>query len=208
MTETSVAQQVYESGVTTSDASARVQRVPVPVASPGSCLLCGKHSHPQGFVFFSNVDFEFYGTLYFCADCVGDIANCFGWMEPDRVNAILAEHAVVLQENEILGRQITELEQAVDALTRYRSSSNDLINVITAAPVEQGVVTSDAEPEQRSDGSSEPEPSEQPGNESDVSEPVNEQGTDDVSSTTGGESGSVSTGGSYLDVISELGLEQ
>lgn len=207
MSETSaeVAYDAYRDGVTTSDASARVQRVPVPVASPGSCLLCGKSKHPEGFAFFG-IDFEFYGTLYFCADCGGDIANCFGWMEPNRVSSILAEHDQVIKENVILGQQVEALEQAVDALTRYRSASDDLTSLIIAPSVVAGIVTPDAITEQRSDGSSGSESSEQPSNESDVNQSADEQGPVSVPADASNEPAS-SSGGSYLDVISDLGLE-
>src|SRR4051794_37419599 len=117
---TSASNTAYFVGVTTSDASARVQRVPVPVASPGACILCGKYHHPDGFAFFG-IEFEFYRSLYFCTDCTGDIANTFGWLPPDKVEALIAERDEAVQENVTLGFKIQYLEETVDSLVKYRS---------------------------------------------------------------------------------------
>lgn len=57
---------------------ARVQVLPAPIASPGVCGICGKSSHPDGFAD-ARLDFEWYGTFYLCADCVGDYARAFGY---------------------------------------------------------------------------------------------------------------------------------
>lgn len=68
--------------------SARVQIVPAPIVSPGNCGLCGKSQHPAGFAD-PRLDFEFYGTLYFCADCVGDFARTFGFIDESQYQHLL-----------------------------------------------------------------------------------------------------------------------
>lgn len=207
---TSASNTAFFEGVTTSDASARVQKVPVPVASPGACILCGKYTHPEGFAFFG-LEFEFYGTLYFCGDCVGDIASTFGWLPPDRVTALLAEHEDVLQENINLGDKVKFLEEAVDSLTKYRAVGDNNFVATIASIVEQVESPTDEQPELEFTPSTESSVNEQSSDESDVSEPVSEQGTDDVPSTTGDESTSSELSGpkpsgGYLDIISEFDL--
>jgi len=192
---------VHETGVTTSDASARVQRVPFPVASPGACVLCGKYEHPDGFAFFG-LDFEFFGTLYFCADCAGDIAAAFNWVHPDRSVALQVERDSALKANQELVERVQILEQSVESLTRYSTLSNgnpessDLVAMepLSNAADEGPKLTVVASPSDSVD--------EQSSDESDVSEPADEQRPDDVPEPTSSQSA-----GSYLDVISELGLE-
>lgn len=98
-----------------SDPSARVVRLASPVASPGHCVICGKTSHPEGFAD-ARLDFEFYGTAYFCADCVGDYARLFGYASPNEVTR-LREH-IVLQDAELntLRQANSGLESTVDSL--------------------------------------------------------------------------------------------
>lgn len=76
------------SGVSTNEAARRVQAIPAPIVSPGNCGICGKHEHPDGFAD-ARLDFEFYGTLYFCADCVGEFARAFGWINETQYQSLL-----------------------------------------------------------------------------------------------------------------------
>lgn len=100
----------------TNDPSARIRRIPTPIASPGNCVICGKNEHPQGFAATDNLDFEFYGTVYFCADCVGDYARCFGYVSPNDLIG-LREH-VDAQNDELntLRQAVLGLESTVDGL--------------------------------------------------------------------------------------------
>lgn len=98
-----------------SDPSGRVLRVDAPIVSPGNCAICGTVNHPLGFVD-PRLDFEFYGTLYLCADCVGECARIFGFLSPSEV-AGLREH-IEAQDDELNTlRQATHgLESTVDSL--------------------------------------------------------------------------------------------
>lgn len=97
------------------DPSGRITRVDAPIVSPGNCGICGKTDHPLGFAD-ARLDFEFYGTLYFCADCVGEYARIFGYVSPDEIIK-LREH-VAAQDLELnTHRQaILGLESTVDGL--------------------------------------------------------------------------------------------
>lgn len=100
----------------TSPLSARITRIPMPVASPGHCAICGKHEHPEGFAATDNFDFDFFGTVYFCADCVGDYARVFGYIsEKDLIG--LREHIDAQnQELTTLRLAVLGLESTVDGL--------------------------------------------------------------------------------------------
>lgn len=97
--------------------SGRVQVYPSPVAAPGQCGMCGKAEHPKGFVDI-RMDFEFYGVLYFCYDCVGDIGRAVGFYAPEDLSSLRAR--VERQDDElvILREAILGMESTVDGLLK------------------------------------------------------------------------------------------
>lgn len=104
---------------TTAAESARVQLIPVPIASPGACAMCGKSEHPKGFAD-PNLMFEFYGSFYICGDCVSDFANLFGYISPEQA-IMLARRVAYLEEQLQIHRDaLLALESSVDNLTNYR----------------------------------------------------------------------------------------
>jgi hypothetical protein len=102
------------------DPAARITRISHPVATPGKCAICGKNKHPEGFAATDNFDFEFYGTVYFCADCVGDYARVFGFMSRDQVEDVLAQLQAQKEELEVLRHSVVNLESIVDAYSNLR----------------------------------------------------------------------------------------
>jgi len=111
------------SEITTNPAAARVQLIEAPVASPGVCILCGKSEHPEGFAD-AKLDFEFYGTLYLCGDCVGDFARIFGWIHPRQAYALAAKVKELDEQLGIHREALLNLESAVENLTDYRLLRN------------------------------------------------------------------------------------
>lgn len=105
---------------TFSDPAARITRISRPVASPAQCAICGKDSHPLGFAATDNFDFEFYGTVYFCADCIGDYARVFGFMSRDEIQNVLDKLAIQEAELKVLRSSIINLESIVDAYSSLR----------------------------------------------------------------------------------------
>lgn len=95
--------------------SARIVRVDAPVASPGHCGICGKSEHPDGFAD-ARLDFEFYGTLYFCADCVGEYARLFNYMSPKDYEAMRTHIEAQGVELNTLRQAVLGLESTVDSL--------------------------------------------------------------------------------------------
>lgn len=103
--------------VDTSDtsASARVTRISAPIASPGNCALCGTATHPDGFAD-PRLDFEFHGTFYLCATCVGEFANLFDYISPDKLVGLRDHIAAQDLELNTLRQAVLGLESTVDGL--------------------------------------------------------------------------------------------
>jgi hypothetical protein len=105
------------------DQSARVTRIQAPISSPGHCALCGKSDHPEGFAATDNLDFEFFGTFYLCADCVGDYAKVFGFMSKPEFADLLAKQQAMSIELETLREAVANLENILDAYAKLRPNS-------------------------------------------------------------------------------------
>ena len=105
--------------------SGRVQRLAAPVASPGQCGMCGKASHEKGFAD-ARLDFEFFGTLIFCADCAGDLSSVFGYVSPEDLAAMREMIDAQNDELNTLRQAVLGLESAVDGLTSYNASRERL----------------------------------------------------------------------------------
>lgn len=65
-----------------SSAQGRYYLLDSPVASPGNCGICGYSSNDRRYLD-PRLDFEFYGTLIFCDQCVASMARLFGWLTPE-----------------------------------------------------------------------------------------------------------------------------
>lgn len=176
--------------VTTNPAAARVQLIAVPIASPGACVLCGKNEHEKGFAD-PRLDFEFYGTLYLCADCVGDFASLFGWISPDQAILLARRCDYLEKELETHREALLLLESGLEQITSYRmlrsaipdSSSSDDLDATTSGNSEESNDSVSASVIQFPDTVTT--------SESDVSESATEQRSDDVSESTGDESNTV-----------------
>ena len=105
--------------------SGRVQRIASPIASPGQCGMCGKASHEKGFAD-ARLDFEFFGTLIFCADCAGDLSSVFGYVSPEDLVAMREMIDAQNDELNTLRQAVLGLESAVDGLSSYNASRERL----------------------------------------------------------------------------------
>lgn len=83
---------------------------------PSKCAVCGS---PGGdgrkFIDFG-FDLDFYGTIYFCTNCLGECANTQGYATPDQYN-------YALSQNEELEFKLSQME-AENAI--FRNSLNSL----------------------------------------------------------------------------------
>lgn len=145
--------------------ASRFQWVERPVVGPGKCIVCGSANRPC--VDFG-LNFDRYGAVYFCEDCIGAAARVFGFKSIGEIAAgrLGAEQSATsfLQDNglvavprdffELVGGAASDLSSALDSAIHFLPDTDD--------EVESGTV--DVEPET----------------------PVGESGQDD---STSGESG-------------------
>jgi hypothetical protein len=79
------------------------------------------------------LDFEFYGTVYFCADCVGDYARAFGFISPvelEQIRNVVDAQALELRtlRAAILGMEATVDGLVGDAHRRSEQRASDIRN--------------------------------------------------------------------------------
>lgn len=116
----------------------RFKLIRAPEALPGHCAVCGKPICDEGFVD-TELQFEFFGAVIFCYECVADMAAQFGFITPDIANALKnrvdsLEHETITQREALLA-----LEEAVDGLQRARAilsagNSGDSASIESEAP--------------------------------------------------------------------------
>lgn len=135
--------------------SDRVLRVESLVASPGACALCGKSKSDEGFVTFDNLDFEWYGSLAFCADCTGDIARAMGYLHPDIAKQQSEQIESLTSEVATLREAIVLMENTLDNLTSVRDLRSS--GILSDSRSEPSVPLTDSDSVSGSDDSPEGE---------------------------------------------------
>jgi hypothetical protein len=133
----------------TNPAAARIRKIDSPVNTPGCCAICGKSKHDEGFAYTDNFDFEFYGSVIFCADCVGDYARLFGYLSPKVARVQEDELSALKDEVNTLRQAIILMENTLDNLTNVRllastyhpSSDVDLNNAVDVDEAEYETAT-------------------------------------------------------------------
>lgn len=98
--------------------AARCQLIEAPIASPGSCGICGKSKHDKGFVDV-RLDFEFYGTLIFCSDCALDIGSPVGGMSPTEYSELSVKYSESILTVRELTEQLEKLQVIHDFIVNY-----------------------------------------------------------------------------------------
>jgi len=142
--------------------AARIKFLPIPQASPGQCGICGKGQDERGFAD-PGLDFEFWGTLIFCADCAGQIAAVFGFISVADYEDILGERDTAqleLRESKI---QIEKLRSVIDNLNDYwrdiRPVSSGIMDNLEPVTEENGITEGITESKPKSiQSTSKPEP--------------------------------------------------
>lgn len=145
------------------DPSGRFQRVAAgEMVLPAQCAVCGKTYQEEGFVD-TKLDYDFYGVVYFCADCAFELTTVF----PEA--PYHAMRARILQLEELLvakDAEIKALNGAIDGLNtlaaiRTADSYNPPSSVLSEEPV-TAIEDADAILARLSEGSgsTDPEPTE------------------------------------------------
>lgn len=101
----------------------RIKHLDAPKALPGKCGLCGTASSQRGFVD-TSLSYDFYGALYFCYNCVSEMAGKFGILNHEKSQAIAAKLAKAEKELEETKEALNEL----DRLRGYLSTAKHLVD--------------------------------------------------------------------------------
>lgn len=101
------------------DPSGKFQRVSSgEMMLPAQCASCGTVDNPTGFVD-TKIDADFYGVIYFCADCAYELTTVFPEAPYHTMrNRILDLEADVLAKD----ARIASLERSLDGFTAARLS--------------------------------------------------------------------------------------
>lgn len=107
-----------------SSAQGRYYLLDSPVASPGLCGVCGYASNDRRYLD-PRLDFEFYGTLIFCEECIASMAAMFGWLTPELVKEL--EHRVENAETQLVQTRaaVAAMEDLRVALGAFGSGDSD-----------------------------------------------------------------------------------
>lgn len=95
-----------------SSAQGRYYILTSPVATPGNCGVCGYSGNDRRYLD-PRLDFEFYGSLIFCEDCVASMSVLFGHLTPDLVRDL--ENRVERAET-----QLVQLRAATTVFEDFR----------------------------------------------------------------------------------------
>lgn len=119
------------------DPSSRVQVLNVPVMAPGICMLCGiADGDNRTFVDFGK-QVEWYGAVYFCSECFGEIARALRWIPVAEYNELLEQHkkaSAIYEISVTSNRKITDALRVVfSELGREPESVDDYIRNLMAS---------------------------------------------------------------------------
>lgn len=101
-----------------SSAQGRYYLLDTPVASPGHCGICGYAGNDRRYLD-PRLDFEFYGSLIFCEECIASMSVLFGHLTPKLVADL--EARVEASETELI-----RLRAAVAAMESFNVAFSSL----------------------------------------------------------------------------------
>lgn len=104
-----------------SDVNGAFSLILTPQALPGKCGGCGKAKWEQGFID-TGLQFDFYGALIFCGECVLDMASKFGFITPEAADHLRSQIEALQTETVTQREALLGLEDAVDGLLRARAA--------------------------------------------------------------------------------------
>jgi hypothetical protein len=100
----------------------RVQVLDCAPVAPGVCILCGI-ADGRKFVDFGK-QVEWYGAVYFCSECIGEVARALGWVPVAEYNELLAEFKKLDAGTNILVREKEQIHNALATVFRTIGSGN------------------------------------------------------------------------------------
>lgn len=125
-----------------------MQVVEKPGALPGQCVMpaCGSASRSR--YLDTGLQFEFYGAVYLCDLCLGEMARLFGFLEPEYVQELKDKLEAAETDRYRLQRQVDGLRMVVDGFTIARGTggADSVSTALSAAEM------ADAEPGEGEEG--------------------------------------------------------
>lgn len=95
--------------------SGRFQLIEQPTASPGVCAVCGAPKSEPHFVD-TGLDYDFYGRVIFCKNCVSEMAASYDLITPDQYEEIVDASNQQFNENVELKAELERMNRVVDNL--------------------------------------------------------------------------------------------
>lgn len=88
--------------------SSRIVVLDNPAALPGHCAICG--SADKNYYVDFRLNFEFFGVLYFCDECVAETARVCGFNTPEDAAALMEKISEATAENILLKQKLRAAE--------------------------------------------------------------------------------------------------
>lgn len=131
-----------------SDLKSRFSFVLSPQALPGNCAGCGKATDSKGFID-TGFEADFHGVIYFCSECVLDMASNFGLVLPEVMDKLKGQISELELESANQRKAILGLEEVVEGLLAVRDSgvSNIVVPTQSEPIIESQVEEITPEPE-------------------------------------------------------------
>jgi hypothetical protein len=103
-----------------------------PPAAPGKCVVCGTTEGPQIDI---NFDIDFYGAVYFCRNCLTQVANALEYKSPSQWRMAQEELQAKRDEIHKWRTMYDELKSALDSANVLRDFVSR-IDGLASVPVE------------------------------------------------------------------------
>lgn len=87
-----------------------------PVLAPAACRCCGSATKTP-FVDMGYLE-EWHGNVYYCKECIGEVANLLGYISPKNATNLINENDTLTKRNEVLTQLNIELEHITGSLER------------------------------------------------------------------------------------------
>lgn len=112
------------------DVSGRFKVLDQPYSAPSKCAFCSLGHNQNGTVNFidTTLDFDFYGVVYICSNCLTEIAKSLGYIAPEEYTQLRESYHQVYDENDRLAAENGGLRDAVNILTGHRCASVPVLN--------------------------------------------------------------------------------
>lgn len=107
-----------------------------PQALPGKCGGCGRATDNLGFID-TGLQFDYYGALLFCSECVLTMASKFGYITTEVADKLISKVAELETETIIQRDAILKLEEALDGLQAARDALSTLRGSTSDKPVDE-----------------------------------------------------------------------